>query len=227
MIFAIGDLHFDYTKEKPMNIFGDNWENHEEKIIENWKKMVKDDDLVLLPGDISWALKLDTASLDLKRIDELPGIKIISKGNHDYWWSSLNKMNNLGYKTIHFIHNTSFEYKNYSICGTRGWAARDSFEFSENDEKIYLREVQRLKNSLDSCVNKKIIAMIHYPPFNQDLSLNEFSQMLADYKVEKCVYGHLHGKGHKFSYEGEIEGVDYNFVASDYLDFNLKIIEED
>ncbi len=189
--------------------------------------MVKDDDLVLLPGDISWALKLDTASLDLKRIDELPGIKIISKGNHDYWWSSLNKMNNLGYKTIHFIHNNSFEYKNYSICGTRGWAARDSFEFSENDEKIYLREVQRLKNSLDSCVNKKIIAMIHYPPFNQDLSLNEFSQMLADYKVEKCVYGHLHGKGHKFSYEGEMEGVDYNFVASDYLDFNLKIIEED
>ena len=227
MIFAIGDLHFDYTKEKPMNIFGDNWENHEEKIIENWKKMVKDDDLVLLPGDISWALKLDTASLDLKRIDELPGIKIISKGNHDYWWSSLNKMNNLGYKTIHFIHNNSFEYKNYSICGTRGWAARDSFEFSENDEKIYLREVQRLKNSLDSCVNKKIIAMIHYPPFNQDLSLNEFSQMLGDYKVEKCVYGHLHGKGHKFFYEGEMEGVDYNFVASDYLDFNLKIIEED
>lgn len=227
MIFAIGDLHFDYTKEKPMNIFGDNWKNHEEKIIENWKKMVKDDDLVLLPGDISWALKLDTASLDLKRIDELPGIKIISKGNHDYWWSSLNKMNNLGYNTIHFIHNNSFEYKNYSICGTRGWAARDSFEFSENDEKIYLREVQRLKNSLDSCVNKKIIAMIHYPPFNQDLSLNEFSQMLADYKVEKCVYGHLHGKGHKFSYEGEMEGVDYNFVASDYLDFNLKIIEED
>lgn len=227
MIFAIGDLHFDYTKEKPMNIFGDNWENHEEKIIKNWKKMVKDDDLVLLPGDISWALKLDTASLDLKRIDELPGIKIISKGNHDYWWSSLNKMNNLGYKTIHFIHNNSVEYKNYSICGTRGWAARDSFEFSENDEKIYLREVQRLKNSLDSCVNKKIIAMIHYPPFNQDLSLNEFSQMLADYKVEKCVYGHLHGKGHKFSYEGEMEGVDYNFVASDYLDFNLKIIEED
>ena len=227
MIFAIGDLHFDYTKEKPMNIFGDNWENHEEKIIENWKKMVKDDDLVLLPGDISWALKLDTASLDLKRIDELPGIKIISKGNHDYWWSSLNKMNNLGYKTIHFIHNNSFEYKNYSICGTRGWAARDSFEFSENDEKIYLREVQRLKNSLDSCANKKIIAMIHYPPFNQDLSLNEFSQMLADYKVEKCVYGHLHGKGHKFSYEGEMKCVDYNFVASDYLDFNLKIIEED
>ena len=227
MIFAIGDLHFDYTKEKPMNIFGDNWENHEEKIIENWKKMVKDDDLVLLPGDISWALRLDTASLDLKRIDELPGIKIISKGNHDYWWSSLNKMNNLGYKTIHFIHNNSFEYKNYSICGTRGWAARDSFEFSENDEKIYLREVQRLKNSLDSSVNKKIIAMIHYPPFNQDLSLNEFSQMLTDYKVEKCVYGHLHGKGHKFSYEGEMEGVDYNFVASDYLDFNLKIIEED
>lgn len=180
-----------------------------------------------MPGDISWALKLDTAAYDLKRIDDLPGIKIISKGNHDYWWSSLNKMNNLGYKTINFIHNNSFEYKGYSICGTRGWAARDSFEFSENDEKIYLREVQRLKNSLDSCVNKKIIAMIHYPPFNQDLGVNEFSQTLSDYKVEKCVYGHLHGKGHKFSYEGDLEGVDYHFVASDFLDFKLKIIEED
>ena len=227
MIFAIGDLHFDYTQEKPMNIFGDNWENPEEKIIENWKEVVREDDLVLLPGDISWALKLDTAAYDLKRIDELPGIKIISKGNHDYWWSSLNKMNNHGYKTINFIHNNSFEYKGYSICGTRGWAARDSFEFSENDEKIYPREVQRLKNSLDSCVNKKIIAMIHYPPFNQDLGVNEFSQTLSDYKVEKCVYGHLHGKGHKFSYEGDLEGVDYHFVASDFLDFKLKIIEED
>ena len=189
--------------------------------------MVSDDDLVLLPGDISWALKLNTAALDLKRIDELPGTKIISKGNHDYWWSSLNKMNNLDLKTIHFLHNNSFEYKDYSICGTRGWASRDSFEFSEDDEKIYLREVQRLKNSLDSCVNKKIIAMIHYPPFNQDLGPNEFSETLSDYKVEKCIYGHLHGKGHKYSYEGELLGVEYEFVASDYLDFKLKKILED
>ena len=227
MIYAIADLHLDASGEKPMDIFGENWIDHDKKIIKSWNENIKDDDLVLLPGDISWGLKLEDAISDLEFIDSLPGTKIITKGNHDYWWSSLNKMNNLGYKTINFIHNNSFEYKGYSICGTRGWAARDSFEFSENDEKIYLREVQRLKNSLDSCVNKKIIAMIHYPPFNQDLGVNEFSQTLSDYKVEKCVYGHLHGKGHKFSYEGDLEGVDYHFVASDFLDFKLKIIEED
>lgn len=136
-------------------------------------------------------------------------------------------MNNLKLNTIDFIYNNSFEYKDYSICGTRGWASRDSFEFSENDEKIYLREVQRLKNSLETCKNKKIIAMIHYPPFNQNLEPNEFSKILADYGVQKCVYGHLHGKGHKYSYEGDMLGVNYKFVASDFLDFKLKKIWED
>lgn len=227
MIYAIGDLHFDFSKEKPMDIFGLNWENHEEKIIDNWKKTVKEDDLVLLPGDISWGLKLEDARLDLERIDNLPGIKIISKGNHDYWWSSMNKMEFLNLKKTKFLHNNSYEYGDYSIVGTRGWAARDSFEFSENDEKIYMREVGRLKNSLDTAKNKKIIAMLHYPPFNQDLTPNEFSKTLSEYGVEKCVYGHLHGKGHKFKFEGEFLGVEYIFVASDYLDFDLKLIRED
>ncbi|MGI5949037.1 metallophosphoesterase [Peptoniphilus sp.] len=227
MIYAIGDLHFDFSKEKPMDIFGLNWENHEEKIIDNWKKTVKEDDLVLLPGDISWGLKLEDARLDLERIDNLPGIKIISKGNHDYWWSSMNKMESLNLKKTKFLHNNSYEYGDYSIVGTRGWAARDSFEFSENDEKIYMREVGRLKNSLDTAKNKKIIAMLHYPPFNQDLTPNEFSKTLSEYGVEKCVYGHLHGKGHKFKFEGEFLGVEYIFVASDYLDFDLKLIRED
>lgn len=227
MIYAIGDLHFDFSKEKPMDIFGNNWENHEEKIIDNWKKTVKEEDYVLLPGDISWGLKLDDAYPDLEKIDKLPGKKIISKGNHDYWWSSMNKMESLDFKTIKFLHNNSYEYKDYSIVGTRGWAARDSFEFSEKDEKIYMREVGRLKNSLDTAKSKKIIAMLHYPPFNQDLTPNEFSKTLSEYGVKKCIYGHLHGKGHRYKYEGNVLGVEYIFVASDYLDFDIKLISEE
>lgn len=227
MIYAIGDLHFDFSKEKPMDIFGVNWEKHEEKIISNWKNKVKEEDLVLLPGDISWGLKLNDAKPDLEKIDALPGIKLISKGNHDYWWSSMSKMEDLNLIKTKFIHNNSFEYKDYSIIGTRGWAARDSFEFSESDEKIYIREVNRLQNSLETAKNKKIIAMLHYPPFNQDFTPNEFSKMLSDYGVEKCVYGHLHGNGHKYKLEGKFLGVKYIFVASDYLNFDLKLILEE
>lgn len=224
MIFAIADLHFDSTKEKPMDVFGENWKNHEQKIISDWKEKVKENDLVLLPGDISWGLKLKDALPDLEKIDKLPGKKIISKGNHDYWWSSINKMESQGFESIKFLHNNSYEYEGFSICGTRGWMAKDSLEFSEADEKIYDREVLRLKNSLDQAKNKKIIAMIHYPPFSQNHEENEFSKTLAEYKVELCLYGHLHGKSHKFAFEGEKNGVIYKFVASDFLDFKLERI---
>ena len=232
MIFAIGDLHFDYTKEKPMNIFGDNWENHEEKIIENWKKMVKDDDLVLLPGDISWALKLDTASLDLKRIDELPGIKIISKGNHDYWWSSLNKLNELGLETVDFLHNTGMVVGNVAICGSRGWTDIDAGSVDEQDEKIYKRELNRLKLSIDAmekeAEEKDIshrIAMLHYPPFSSKGEPNDFADILKEAKIDLCVYGHLHSYGHKFVVEGEFDGVRYQCVSSDYIGFKVQKLE--
>ncbi len=138
MIYGIGDLHFDYSKRKPMDIFGDNWIDHEEQIIDNWLDRVKDEDLVLLPGDISWALKLEEAYYDLKRIDNLPGEKVFVKGNHDYWWQSLNKMNNLGLKSIFFIQNTSYIYKDISISGTRGWISRDNEVFEESDERILI-----------------------------------------------------------------------------------------
>lgn len=224
MIFAIADLHFDFSKKKPMDIFGNNWTNHEEKIIKEWEKNVSDDDLVLLPGDISWGLKLDEGALDLERIDRLPGKKIISKGNHDYWWSSISKMNLLNFKTIEFLHNNSYEYGEYSICGTRGWASRDSNEFSNKDEVIYLRELNRLKNSLNMKKKEKTIVMIHYPPYNQDFSPNEFTELLSEYKVETCLYGHLHGPGHKYVFNGELLGVNIKCVASDYINFRLERI---
>ncbi|MDO5715166.1 MAG: metallophosphoesterase [Tissierellia bacterium] len=226
MIFAIGDLHFDHSKKKPMDIFGPNWIDHEEKIMKYWKDQVGPQDVVLLVGDISWGLKLKDAVNDLHRIHQLPGQKIISKGNHDYWWSSLGKMKGLGFHSLHFLNNNSYTIGDIGICGTRGWAPRDSQEFSQQDEKIYLREVGRLKLSLDSVKQKEKIAMIHYPPFNQDFTPNEFSKMLADYNVRHCIYGHLHGPGHRYVFNGELLGVKYQCVASDYVDFKLQKIGE-
>lgn len=226
MIWAIGDLHFDPIGDKPMDIFGSNWINHKEKIISSWEENVKEDDLVLLVGDISWGLKLTDALIDLKTINDLPGEKVISKGNHDYWWSSMNKLNSCGFEKIHFLHNNSFSYQDIEICGTRGWIPRDSICFTEDDEKIYNREIQRLKNSIESAQNgKKKIAMIHYPPFNQSGQVNDFSNTLTESNFDMCIYGHLHSDGHKFVKEGIIGDVLYKCVSSDYVDFKLQEIE--
>ena len=225
MIYAIGDLHFDFSKEKPMDIFGEKWIKHEEKITNNWKDLVKPEDLIILPGDISWALKLETAKSDLERIDALPGKKIILKGNHDYWWASLSKLNNLGLETIFFLQNNCYIYNEVCIAGTRGWITRDNEDFTNDDEKIYEREVQRLKLSLDSIDNvRQKIVIMHYPPFNVDLSPNEFVDVMKSKGVNICLYGHLHSEGHKYAVEGNIEGIEFHCVSSDYLDFKPKLI---
>lgn len=226
MIYGIGDLHFDYSKEKPMDIFGDNWIDHEGQIIENWKEKVKEDDLVLIPGDITWALKLSQAYYDLKRIHELPGKKILSKGNHDYWWESLKKMNDLGLDSIFFIQNLSYVHNNIGIGGTRGWISRDNDNFTDDDEKIFKRELLRLRMSFHSIKEKvdKKIAMIHYPPFNMNSSPNEFVDLMKELDVDICVYGHLHAEGHKYAIEGNIDGIEFHCISSDYINFEPKII---
>ncbi|MSU00797.1 metallophosphoesterase [Tissierella pigra] len=229
MIFAIGDLHFDNTGKKPMDIFGDNWLNHEEEIINNWKKVVGENDLVLLAGDISWALKLEEAYEDLMKIESLPGRKIIIKGNHDYWWSSLKKLNDFQFKTIEFIQNNSFIHGSVGIVGTRGWSSIDTNESDEKNQRIFNRELNRLKLSLDSLQNKteKIIVVLHYPPFNPNLSTNEFVNIMRDYDVDICIYGHLHSEGHKYVVEGNIDEIQFHCVSCDYIDFMpKKILEE-
>ncbi|WP_422486678.1 metallophosphoesterase [Gudongella sp. DL1XJH-153] len=229
MIYAIGDLHFDHSKQKPMDVFGENWINHKEKIVDDWKSTVFDDDLVLVPGDISWALKLDEAVPDLKLIDSLPGHKLFIKGNHDYWWESISRLKSLDLESITFIRNNSYLYKNVGIGGTRGWMSRDSEGFDEGDEKIYKRELLRLDASLSSMedsVSKKI-AMLHYPPFDGKLRPNDFVDVLVKHNVDTCIYGHLHAEGLRYAVEGIINGVDFKLVSSDYLDFKLKIIEGD
>lgn len=226
LIFAIGDLHFDNTGEKPMDVFGENWLNHEEKIIDNWKSIVKNDDLTLLAGDTSWALKLEEAYEDLLKIDELPGRKIIIKGNHDYWWNSLKKLNNLGLKTISFLQNNSFIYNGVGIVGTRGWSSIDEDDFDTQDHKVFNRELNRLKLSLDSIKDnvEKIIVVLHYPPFNADTSPNEFINVMKEYNVDICIYGHLHSEGHKYAIEGIVEGIEVHCISSDYIDFVPKKI---
>lgn len=228
-IYGIADLHLDSTGDKPMDIFGENWTNHQEKIFNNWRNIITEDDIVLIAGDISWALRLPDAYIDLKKIDQLPGKKVISRGNHDYWWSTKSKLKELDLKTIHFLHNDSFLYNSIVISGARGWAAKDSDEFDSHDEKIFAREINRLDISLSSIKDNilKKIVMIHYPPFNmENKSPNEFVEVMIKHKVDKCVYGHLHGEGHKFAVEGKIEGIDFQCISSDYINFiPTKIIE--
>ncbi|MGM0396212.1 MAG: metallophosphoesterase [Bacillota bacterium] len=229
MIYAIGDLHFDHSQQKPMDVFGENWISHKEKIVDSWEETVKEGDLVLVPGDISWALKLDEAVPDLRLIDNLPGHKLFIKGNHDYWWESISRLKALELQSITFIRNNSYIYGNTGIGGTRGWMSRDSEGFDESDEKVYRRELLRLDASLSSIgdeVSKKI-AMLHYPPFDGKLRPNEFVDILAKHKVDLCIYGHLHAEGHRYAVEGEINGIDFKLVSSDFLDFKLKIIEGD
>ncbi len=228
MIFAIGDLHLDHSGEKPMDIFGDRWIGHEKKIVDNWKEQVKEGDLVLIPGDVSWGLRLADAEPDLRLIDSLPGEKLIIKGNHDYWWESMSKLDGLGLRTIRFMRNTAERYNNVGIAGTRGWMSRDSEGFSEGDEKIFKRELARLESSLlaidRECTTR--IVMIHYPPFDNKLRPNEFIDIMNKYKVDICIYGHLHAEGHKYSVEGSLDGMELHLVSSDYLEFRLKQILE-
>lgn len=226
-VFAIGDLHLDSTHKKPMNIFGDNWINHDVKIFENWVKTVTDEDIVLIPGDISWAMRIDEAEADLEILEKLPGKKICIRGNHDYWWSTKNKLKNLNLKTIEFLNNDFVIENDFIVCGCRGW---DTCEPEENvdNEKIYKRELMRFEMSLKNTLHTNLIkiAMLHFPPFNYDKSSNDFVDLMVKYNVDVCVYGHLHGtEGHKLVREGVINGIKFYCVASDYLDFNLKRIE--
>ena len=218
-IYAISDLHLSYETEKPMNKFGDIWNEYEEKMRFNWNKVVDESDLVLIPGDVSWATYLSSLSLDMKYVDDLNGIKVISKGNHDYWWETLNKLNKFiidnGFNSVNFIHNSCFEYEDYVICATKG------FDFNDS-EKIINRETERLKLTLQegSKTGKKIILMLHYSPFDKERKLyKEIKENIEKYKPLYCIYGHLHSYAHRFAVCEEIDNVKYQLVSCDYLNF--------
>ena len=225
-IYSIGDLHLSFSKPKPMDMFGDNWQNHPDKIKESWLSKVREEDVVLLSGDLSWAMSLDEASEDLTFVEDLPGKKILIKGNHDYWWQSLSKIENKGYKDCYFIQNNGFSFGDYTFCGTRGWMLPEDNFFSEEDEKIYKRELLRLKMSLENGEkNRPIIVLLHYPPFFRDGRPSEFVEIMEAYSVKACVYGHIHGYfGEREFLTGIHNNIDYHLVSCDYLEFDLKKI---
>ena len=246
-IYAIGDLHLSLNKQKPMDIFGLNWKNHEQKIKENWDKTVSKDDLVLLPGDFSWEMHLKDMYEDFKFLNDLPGRKLLLKGNHDYWCTTLAKMREFieenKFENIDFVYNNSYLFEDRIIAGTRGWAINDT----ENGIKMNHREEERLKISLQSGVesfgNKEIICLMHYPPIvteednldninkkekniidnqnNTKLKISNYVRIMKEYNVKNCLYGHLHGESHNEAFEGVIENINFKLVSCDYLNFNL------
>ncbi|WP_129600847.1 metallophosphoesterase [Anaerophilus nitritogenes] len=221
-LFSIGDLHLSLSVHKPMDIFGYQWENHHEKIKENWLQTISEEDTVLIPGDISWGMTLKEATKDLKWIDDLPGKKILLRGNHDYWWSSVSKLNSM-FKNMKFLQNNYFLYEDFAICGTRGWICPNDKKFTQHDQKIYEREIHRLKLSLDEALKagcQNIIVMTHYPPTNDTMEPSEFTNIYESYKVKKVIYGHLHGQeSFKVGLQGILNEVEYNLVSCDYISF--------
>jgi len=230
-IYSISDLHLSLGGDKPMDIFGEVWQEHHLIIKKNWLNTVGPDDLVLIPGDVSWETYLENSLLDFKFIDHLPGTKIISKGNHDYWWSTPSKMNKFirenNLNTINILQNNSYIHDDVAICGTRGWICPGDYIFAEEDSKIYLREVNRLELSLKSLQGqvKEIIVMLHYPSVNWSREISGFIEVMHKYGVSKCIYGHLHGKdAHKYGVNGELYGIEHYLVSCDYLEFQPKLI---
>ncbi|WP_313121023.1 metallophosphoesterase [Proteiniclasticum ruminis] len=226
-LYAISDLHLSLSGDKPMDVFSEEWKNHDVRIRENWLKKVKEEDTVLLAGDLSWSMKLQGGKEELDFVAGLPGRKIIIKGNHDYWWGSITKLNSM-YDNMDFIQNNFFAYEDYAICGTRGWVLPGSSLFKEEDEKIFRREVLRLKMSLDAAKKRgfqKFIVMIHYPPVNETFKDSEFTDIFEEYGVEKVIYGHLHGKSLQRVMTGERKGVEYILTSCDYIGFDPVLIK--
>ena len=222
-LYVIADLHLSFGTDKPMDVFG-GWEDYVGKIEKNWMEKVKGEDTVVIPGDISWGMDLEEARPDFEFLEKLPGRKIFLKGNHDYYFSTKNKIDKFfsenGFKSLNFLSNNSYEYEKYSICGTRGWVNEPG---QAADEKILKREAGRLKLSLDSA-QKEPIVFLHYPPIFRDSETVEILNVLRQYKIKRVYYGHLHGRSCKYAVEGVVDGVFYKLISGDHLKFNpLKI----
>ena len=220
-LYAIGDLHLCLGAAKPMDVFGGAWVGYMDKLKEGISVIGPEDTTVLL-GDLSWALDLSEAKADFGWINEIPGRKIILKGNHDYWWSTASKFyqfcaeNDFADQWI--LHNNHYEYGGYAICGTRGWFFEED-RSGEHDEKVFKRELLRLEASLKAAGEKRKLVFLHYPPRYKGYTCQEILDLLAKYEVRQCFYGHLHGPSHKLAMEGLWDGVDFRLVAADYVDF--------
>lgn len=225
-LYTISDLHLPIGIDKPMDIFGSKWDNYVERVRKNWNAIVEKDDTVVLPGDISWATYLEQSIPDFSYINSLPGKKIILKGNHDYWWTTMAKLNKFrednSFSSIYFLQNNSYLYNGIGICGTRGWSYIGRDEGTEEDKRIYEREAGRFRLSvLDAKKSgaKSLIAFFHYPPTDSEYTENAFTEIMHEEGIELCVYGHIHNARGKVFPEGEHNGIRYMLVSCDYRDF--------
>ncbi|MEG1886713.1 MAG: metallophosphoesterase [Oscillospiraceae bacterium] len=218
-IFAISDLHLSFGANKPMNIFR-GWDNYTDRIRANWNRMVKSSDTVILPGDLSWALKIEDALLDFEFLEKLPGTKIILKGNHDLWWPTMTKLNDFldknDFKTIKPLFNNAIIAENYAVCGTRGWF----FDSEDKNAKIISREAARLETSIKEGIKtgKELLVFLHYPPAYSGQACSEMLYVLKKYEIERVFYGHIHGAGCHNAID-RFDGIKLNLISCDCIDF--------
>lgn len=229
-VFAISDLHISTNSNKPMDVFGGNWVNYLEKIHTDWEDKVSDEDVVLIGGDISWAMDVEEAKKDIDTLIPLKGKKILIKGNHDYWWSGIGKVRDMLPEGFYALQNDSIRFDGFVVCGSRCWSVPGSPDFDEADRKIYLREVERLKLSLSSAKKMmiegdKLIALIHYPPFNVKRENTLFTDLFEQYGVDTVIYGHLHGKDVRSDKLVIKNGIKYYLTSCDQVDNKLTEIK--
>ena len=225
-LYAIGDLHLCLGAPKPMDIFGGAWTGYMEKLKKGCSIIGPDDTTVLL-GDLSWALDLASSKPDFAWINEIPGRKIILKGNHDYWWSTAAKFYKFceenGFSNMHILNNNCFEYGDWAICGTRGWFFEEE-RSGAHDEKVFKRELIRLESSLKAAGEKSKMVFLHYPPRYKGYECREILDLLQKYEVRRCYYGHLHGGSHGLAMEGLWDGIEFRLVAADYIGFQPQLV---
>ena len=225
-LYAIGDLHLCLGAPKPMDIFGGAWIGYMEKL-RNGMSVIGPEDTTVLMGDLSWALDLPSSEADFAWINEIPGRKVILKGNHDYWWSTAAKFQKFceehGFRDLHLLNNNAYVYGDYAICGTRGWFFEEE-RSGQHDEKVFKRELIRLEASLKAAGEKDKIVFLHYPPKYKGYECPEILELLKKYGVRRCFYGHLHGGSHKLALEGLWDGVEYRLVAADYIGFRPYLV---
>lgn len=221
-LFVIADLHLSFGANKPMNIFR-GWDNYEERLEKNWRSLVTGEDTVVIPGDISWAMKLNECYEDFKFIHNLPGKKLLLKGNHDYWWDTRRKIENYlrenGFDSIEIVFNSAKAVGEYAVCGTRGWFYDAE---ADSDKKVLNREVGRLRTSITEALKTGLepVVFLHYPPVYGDQRCDDILNVLKEYNIKKCYYGHLHGSNvAKKAVTGEFEGINFKLISSDYVKF--------
>lgn len=220
-LYTIADPHLSFGTDKPMDIFA-GWSDYTERFETNWRNLIGEDDTVVIPGDISWAMKLEDALRDLKFIDSLPGKKIIGKGNHDYWWCTMNKMNNLlkanNLDSISFLFNNAYLVDGIAVCGSRGWFFDDT---SDNAEKVISRECGRLRTSIEQALtlSGEPIVFLHYPVVYDDRVSEPFIDVLKSYNIKRVYFGHVHGSKNPMLKHFEAEGIKFSLISADYLGF--------